>query len=143
MVDIRFNRRVTYDLGFAIAFLLALHGISAFKILIILYLNYAIGTAPLSKPTVAGLTWIFNIGILFANELARGYEFRRNVPALGWLDAYGGLIPRWEVLFNFTVLRLIAFNFDYIWAQGRGASSLLEVSNVAPSRGRLYRDPRR
>jgi len=43
------------------------------------------------------------------------------------LDSYGGLIPRWEILFNITVLRLISFNLDYYWSFNFGSSSPLEV----------------
>jgi len=99
-------------------------------VLSILYINYSIATAPLSKRTVGGFTWIFNIVILFANELTTGYRLGRINPSLAWVDRYGGLIPRWEVLFNITVLRLIAFNFDYLWSIDRRASSSLEVNLV-------------
>jgi hypothetical protein len=120
-----------------------LHGISAVKVLVILWLNYQIATA-LPKQYVTATTWIFNIALLFANELCRGYRFAdilaialppqtTNVDVKptseygAWLDSYGGLIPRWEVLFNITVLRLIAFNLDHLWMTDRRASSPIEV----------------
>lgn len=94
-------------------------------------------------------TWIFNIGILFANELCRGYPYARIAAMLlppqtsqagssfdsNWgtrLDNYGGLIPRWEVLFNITVLRLISFNFDYLWSLEHRAVSPIEVCRNMP-----------
>lgn len=135
--DARLASRVTFDLTFAIVFLLALHGFSIFKVLIILYLNFQIATA-LPKKHAGVATWVFNIGILFANELCHGYQLR-DISALifntspdpaslaATIDGYGGLLPRWEILFNITVLRLIAFNFDYIWMQDRRASSPIEV----------------
>jgi hypothetical protein len=43
------------------------------------------------------------------------------------LDSYGGLMARWEVLFNFTVLRLISFNLDYYWSLNSKVGSPLEV----------------
>lgn len=112
--------------------------------LVILWINYQIATT-LPKQYVTLSTWAFNIGILFANELCQGYQFA-NVAAYvlppqttsvgnkpegnwgAWLDSYGGLIPRWEILFNITVLRLIAFNLDHLWSLDRRASSPLEVS---------------
>ena len=145
--DARMNRRITFDLVFACIFLLALHGISAFKVLFILYLNYQIATA-LPKHYVPVATWVFNIAILFANELSHGYRFndfakwilppettnagyvRGNLryESVGqWVDSYGGLMPRWEILFNICVLRLIAFNFDYVWSLDRRAGSPVEV----------------
>ena len=120
---------------------------SALKIFTILWINYQIATA-LPKHYVAVATWTFNIALLFANELSGGYRFTdvtalllprqmtevgsKSGPGIGeWIDSYGGLVPRWEVLFNITVLRLIAFNFDYLWSMDRRASSPTEVSNLS------------
>lgn len=142
--DARLEQRVSFDVGFAAIFLLALHGFSAFKVLLILYLNFKVATQ-LPKKYVPAATWIFNIGILFANELSRGYPLSgvaglflpSQTSAAGgvgdqtgwgaWIDSYGGLIPRWEVLFNITVLRLISFNLDYYWSLNSSASSSIEV----------------
>ena len=146
VADGRMNQRISFDVGFSLLFLLALHGFSALKVLLILYINYTLAKR-LRKEYLPVATWIFNIGILFANELGKGYPYSdiANVmlpspasatvstqqdPKSDWgtvLDSYGGLIPRWEILFNVTVLRLISFNFDYVWSLNRGASSPVEV----------------
>lgn len=144
--DARLNRRVIYDVFFAALFLVALHGFSAFKVLLILYVNYTLATR-LPTAYVPTVTWIFNIGILFANELCRGYPFEKLVdillpwsasnespsekePLENWgsfLDSYGGLIPRWEIQFNITMLRLISFNLDFYWSLSRAGGGHLEV----------------
>jgi len=146
--DSRLEQRVTFDVGFSLLFLLALHGFSAMKVLTILYINYNIATR-LRKGYVPIVTWVFSIGILFANELGRGYPFTdiaswiqpwsasssehaEQISNTNWataLDSYGGLIPRWEILFNVTVLRLISFNFDYYWSFNRAGGSPIEVCN--------------
>lgn len=130
--------RLNFDFISGLVFITALHGFSALKVLTILYVNYCIAMR-LPRDVMPTVTWIFNITILFANELARGYQFSSaaeamapfytGAPDLGkFLDSYGGLIPRWEVLFNITVLRLIAFNMDYYWSLARDrAGSPLEV----------------
>jgi protein-cysteine N-palmitoyltransferase HHAT len=129
----RFIQRTSFDLYFALVFLAVLHGFSALKILLILYINFKIATK-LPKEYIPPITWIFNIGILFVNEFCHGYHYAsiaKNVfpfsaPASNWgtyLDSYGGLIPRWEILFNFTILRLISFNIDYYWSLDRSRSS--------------------
>ncbi|KAH9823780.1 glycerol uptake protein 1-like [Teratosphaeria destructans] len=147
----RVRRRVDFDVAFAAVFLVALHGVSAMKILVILCVNWQLATA-LPKRYVPAATWAFNVSLLFANELCHGYPFAEvakyilppQTTAAGegdaatqdwgtWLDSYGGLIPRWEILFNITVLRLIAFNFDYIWNLDRRASSPIEKKNLDPS----------
>jgi hypothetical protein len=144
----RLNQRVTFDVGFSILFLVVLHGFSAPKVLMILYINYTIATQ-LNRDYVPAATWIFNIAILFANELGRGYPYsdlanvlsswsysrnsRERDPVADWgsiLDSYGGLNPRWEILFNVTVLRLISFNFDYYWSLNRTGGSPIEVCAI-------------
>ena len=138
--DSRLNQRISFDAGFSLLFIFALHGFSAVKVLLILYINYNVATR-LERKYVPVVTWIFNIGILFANELGRGYPFTNiadatlpwstsEEPKSNWgtvLDSYGGLIPRWEILFNVTVLRLMSFNFDYYWSLDRNGSSAIEV----------------
>ena len=122
--------------------MLALHGISAAKVFTILYVNYQVATA-LPRQYVPAATWIFNIAILFANELCNGYKFSSIASLIlppetskaggqsgnwgDWLDSYGGLIPRWEILFNICVLRLISFNFDYYWSLDHKVMSAVEV----------------
>jgi hypothetical protein len=142
--EARMDQRLSFDYWFAFAFIIALHGTSTVKILPILFINYQIATR-LPKRLIPPATWIFNVGILFANELGRGYKFapivahfvtkpvfaERNHPAMiwaVWMDRRGGLIPRWEVLFNITVLRLISFNLDYYWSLDMRGGSPIEVS---------------
>ena len=130
--DDRFRQRTSFDLYFALIFLTVLHGFSVLKILLILYINFKIATR-ISKEYLPAATWIFNIGILFVNEICHGYHYASvaktvlpfSATASQWgnqLDKYGGLIPRWEILFNFTILRLISFNMDYYWSLGRSPS---------------------
>lgn len=80
--DQRLNQRASFDFGFAIIYLLALHGISTFKILGILYLNYRIVTT-VPRKSVPVATWVFNVGILFANDLGKGYRFKLSPHSLG------------------------------------------------------------
>ncbi|KAI2468709.1 MBOAT-domain-containing protein [Annulohypoxylon bovei var. microspora] len=149
--DQRLNQRASFDFGFALIYLVALHGVSAFKILAILYANYQVATT-LPRKSVPIATWIFNIGTLFANELSKGYKFEAIATFIAgapvnnslldsgsslvswgrWLDSYGGLMGRWEILFNITVLRLISFNLDYYWSLDRRSYSPIE-KQVDPS----------
>lgn len=146
----RLDRRATFDFVFAFIFLTALHGISALRVLLILYLNYQVATK-LPRKHVPAATWIFNICVLFANELSNGYQFRNmasyiSPPVMAivsngiktidselmqfgnWLDSFHGILVRWEILFNTTILRLISFNLDYYWSRDRSNSNALEVS---------------
>lgn len=129
-------------------FITALNGISAIKILAILYLNYKIAKS-FPRKYVPAATWSFGIGILFANEFCGGYPLARTIAywtssdkssqqsaLVQWaeyLDGLGGLIPRWEVLFNITILRMISFNMDYYWSLDSPTASPIEVSLTIPA----------
>lgn len=139
--DARFEQRVSFDFAFAMIFLTALHGASILKVLGILYVNFKIATG-LKAEYIPIVTWAFNMGTLFANELCRGYPFAAAAAMIepegskgaltawaGWLDHFG-LMPRWEILFNITVLRLISFNMDYYWSLDWRAANALEVCGI-------------
>ncbi|KAK2766268.1 glycerol transporter [Arachnomyces sp. PD_36] len=149
--DGRLEQRVSFDLYFALFLLTGLHGISALKVVLILYANYNI-TAKLPKKYIPVATWIFNVGILFANELFNGYQLTALAEFLfpvsdsispeflpspvawaRWLDSLCGLVSRWEILFNITVLRLISYNLDYYWSLDYPSSSPLEKKQLDPS----------
>lgn len=150
--DARLEQRASFDYRFAYIFLAALHGFSALKILAILHINYQIATK-LPRRYIPVATWVFNVCMLFANELSQGYKFAaiaRHItpppevksvldgdPFLVqwgvWLDQHGGLLSRWEILFNITVLRLISFNLDYYFSLDQRSGSPLEVCPTNPS----------
>jgi hypothetical protein len=148
--EARLRQRTSFDRAFAIFYLVALHGFSAAKILFILAINYKLATN-LPKKYIPPVTWAFGICILFANELGKGFQFRdmaRFITGDGtadfvtgkpllvelgeWLDSYGGIMRRWEILFNITVLRLVSFNLDYFWSLDRRGSSPIEVNLSQP-----------
>ena len=130
----RLEQRASFDYVFAILYLFILHGFSAFKVLLILNINYRLATG-LPKRYIPLATWAFNIPVLFANELCQGYHYKDIASYLApplvewgaWMDSYGGLMSRWEVLFNLTILRLISFNLDYYWSVDKRNASSLEV----------------
>lgn len=145
--DNRMKQRTTFDFIFALIFLLALHGSSSLKVLTILFLNYKVAKT-LPRRFVPPATWIFNILVLLGNEIFKGYKYRNMAAALSseadgpstlialgaWLDNHGGIIGRWEILFNITILRLISFNLDYYWSLNdhSSSSSPLEVRPPPP-----------
>lgn len=109
-------QRFNFDIAFALVFLFVLHGISTVKIVGLLTVNFYISRIEDRRVALA-LTWVFGIACLFANELLEGYPLAILSPSLGWIDAqFGGLMPRWDVHFKFTMLRMVSFNVDYLRA---------------------------
>ena len=134
--DQQFSRRVAFDIIFSIIYLTFLHGFSIFKIFIILTINYIIAVKYAGSIANPILTWTFNLAILFLNEMFDGYKYGRVFPWLiagegsGFghaLDELGGFMPRWEIHFNITMLRLISFNMDYYWSYHHEGGAVMEV----------------
>ncbi|KAJ5826080.1 Glycerol uptake protein 1 [Penicillium riverlandense] len=148
--DAQLEQRMRFDFGFGLVFLAAIHGLSALKILFIFNINYRIAKN-LPRSYVPAATWVFNICTLFANELCHGYPLEPIAMALSpgsgtpgdkgtllvqWartLDGFGGLMPRWEVLFKVTLLRLISFNMDYYWSLNYPSASPIEKKQLDPA----------
>lgn len=161
--EARLEQRTSFDYFFALVFLAALHGFSMIKVLAILYINYQLATG-LPRKYVPVATWTFNVAILFANELCDGYMYKDLAAVLSgasphlirtspvdnslvswgaWMDSWGGIMSRWEILFNITVLRLISFNLDYYWSLNYRSASPIEVAPALPSFRRELRNVRR
>lgn len=111
-----------FNLFFSFVFLFVIHGINTFKITGLLGVNFYIAKNTTGRTAII-LSWVFGVGLLFANELFEGYPFRRIFPPLAFLDQYGGILPRWDVNFNFSMIRMISFNMDYFQATADVPSS--------------------
>ncbi|KAF8438295.1 MBOAT, membrane-bound O-acyltransferase family-domain-containing protein [Terfezia claveryi] len=137
--DQRLSRRINFDLIFSFIFLAFLHGLSIFKLLFILTINYVIAMKYAGTIANPILTWIFNIGMLFLNEMFQGYRFAHMLPWLAAgegggfghaMDELGGFMPRWEIHFNITMLRLVSFNMDYYWSHHHEGGSVMEKRHL-------------
>ena len=84
--------------------LVALHGSSAFKILLIMTLNFLIARSCRDSWLAPALTWTFNGLVLFANDIYHGYQFSSLGPSLSYL----------VFLFVLVFLQLRAFFFSRI-----------------------------
>ncbi|KAL5526721.1 GUP1 [Sanghuangporus sanghuang] len=120
---------IPFIIGFSIVFLLSLHGASILKILFILSVNYGIAKVFGSSKANPLLTWIFNMGVLFAIERNNGFRFASLSPSLASLDGITGAYARWFIPFNITMLRLVSFNMDYYWACNALKSSRHVIPN--------------
>ncbi|KAL0075901.1 MBOAT, membrane-bound O-acyltransferase family-domain-containing protein [Phycomyces blakesleeanus] len=93
-----------------------IHGTNLIKILAIVFASFGIGRLTRGSLWNPLLTWCFNLGILFLNDMYKGYKFASILgPQFAWLDSHSGIMPRWHILFNFVMLRLISYNMDYYW----------------------------
>lgn len=116
-----------FSLLFSCIFLFALFGLSLIKILILVLFPFVLSS--IKPKSLAGplITWIYCIGILFLNYAYQGYKFGHIAKSLAWMDAINGVGLRWQITFNFTILRMISFSMDKFWAYESSSNSRLEV----------------
>ena len=104
------RKRTYFDLAFGIVFLVGAHGVNILKIGFHLTINYLIGKLIKDKKTAIWATWIYGVLTLFLNDWYGMTRF--GIPLLD--QSFKGIIARWDVFYNFTLLRMISFNLDYI-----------------------------
>ncbi|PWN39449.1 putative GUP1-Multimembrane-spanning protein essential for proton symport of glycerol [Ceraceosorus guamensis] len=112
------SRRIFLGL-FTGLFILALHGSNAVKLLLLLAFNFVLARTCAGKVYAPILIWTINIGALFLVHWNEGFAWSVWTPALGFLDNYTGLLPRWQINFNISMLRLVSFAMDLHWARLR------------------------
>lgn len=103
-------KRTHFDFVFGLAFLYTAHGTNSLRILIHLLISYAIAKKIPNHKVATYLTWIYGILSLFLNAQFRSMPF--GIAAID--NGFKGIIARWDVFFNFTMLRMISFNLDYL-----------------------------
>ena len=109
-------QKLTFDLYFGLFFIVVAHGVNTFRVLIHVVIMFAIARILRNQRKAATiLCWVYGIGTLFFNSKYDTYPFGDVLPFLSFLDtAYKGLIKRWDVFYNFTLLRILSHNLDYL-----------------------------
>ncbi|KAJ6359543.1 hypothetical protein OIU77_003701 [Salix suchowensis] len=99
----------------SLAYLSYLHGACILFILSIASLNFLLVKMFAQTKYFSPVLWLFNIFFLLCNRVYEGYSFSIFGQQLAYLDNYRGTF-RWHICFNFVILRMISFGYDYNWA---------------------------
>ena len=94
-----FRRRVEFICLFNLLLVGLLHGMNALLLVSIVLVNFITTKFVQVRPKL--VSWIFNLVSLFLVHHS-GFSFN-----------YSGLFPRWNILYNLTMLRLLSFSLDY------------------------------
>ncbi|OWB57423.1 hypothetical protein B5S28_g3366 [[Candida] boidinii] len=106
--------KLTFDAIFGLVFLFGAHGFNCFKILFHVVLSYLIVRYSPNSYTAKWILWTYGLSTLFINDKYRSVKYGDIIGVLSFMDGFKGIIPRWDVFFNFTLLRLLSFNLDYL-----------------------------
>ncbi|ODV84687.1 hypothetical protein CANARDRAFT_200197 [[Candida] arabinofermentans NRRL YB-2248] len=107
--------RLTFDLIFGLVFLFGAHGYNCLKMLFHVLVMFLLGRlSSKNRKLSIALIWIYGVSTLFINDKYRSISYHQIWRPLTFMDDFEGIIARWDVFFNFTLLRMISFNMDYI-----------------------------
>ena len=122
----RHSRLALFHCAMGLGYALYLHGPRITFMLALVLANYFI-IAPLCKVlsfrTWLACVWVFHIGILLINDRYSGYSFAALFGAPSAVDTFGEIMP-WNVVFNMSTLRMIAYCIDYEEALHRGSGEM-------------------
>lgn len=100
----------------SIIFCYVLHGAFIFFMFLFAAANYAIARTFLGSNVNIYVTWIFNLLVLYCNEVFSGYKFGDVFGTqFAFLDQHKGMFP-WFWVFNMSMLRMVSFNTDLFWS---------------------------
>ncbi|KAL6939441.1 hypothetical protein ACO0RG_003279 [Hanseniaspora osmophila] len=107
---------ITFDTIFGFPFLFVLHGVNCLRPLTHLAMFFVLSRSLRKHKRVATLLiWLYGISSLFINVKFRLLKYGDMLPILSSLDSWNtGIVKRWDVFYNFTLLRLLSYNLDYI-----------------------------
>ncbi|CCK72893.1 putative O-acyltransferase KNAG_0M00400 [Huiozyma naganishii CBS 8797] len=110
--------RLRFDLFFGLFFLWVAHGVNAVRILLHMFTMFiVVRVLKRHRRYATAFNWVYGIGTLFINDHLRTMPLSRLASCLSFLDddvRFRGIIPRWDVFFNFTLLRIISYNLDFL-----------------------------
>lgn len=104
------HKRTTFDFSFGLVFLFALHGVNSLRVLLHVIIMYVMIRKIKNTSHARAALWIYGVFTLFFNEKFKSVPFY--IPLLD--NGFKGIVARWEVFFNITLLRILSFNLDYL-----------------------------
>jgi protein-cysteine N-palmitoyltransferase HHAT len=115
------NKRILFDFVFGFIFLFVLHGINMIKILFLIGMLHGITYLFIKqKQYKMGklALFFFGVGTLFFNVKFRKWKYGDILSVLGFMDSmFKGIVARWDVFYNFMLLRLLSYEFDLLEAE--------------------------
>lgn len=102
--------RISFDMVFGLLYAYVLHGSNCVRIAVHVLVMFAMARF-IERPKVAKLAlWTYGVATLFVN-----HEWKEMPLHVGFLDnGFQGIVARWDVFYNFSLLRILSYNLDYL-----------------------------
>lgn len=125
--------RTLFDLVFGAVFLFALHGVNTIRVMLHIVVMYVIARHTKKTNFARWALWTYGVFTLFFNEKFKYIPY--SIPALD--NGFKGIIERWEVFYNFTLLRILSYNLDYLEKRDQAPSQPVKIPAELDDRQRL------
>ncbi|XP_034689607.1 putative membrane-bound O-acyltransferase C24H6.01c isoform X3 [Vitis riparia] len=99
----------------SLIYLAYLHGACIIFVLSIASANFLLVKIFARTKYFSLVLWTFNLFFLMYNRINEGYSFCTFGQHWAYLDNFRGTF-RWHICFNFVILRMISFGYDFHWA---------------------------
>ncbi|XP_034689606.1 putative membrane-bound O-acyltransferase C24H6.01c isoform X2 [Vitis riparia] len=99
----------------SLIYLAYLHGACIIFVLSIASANFLLVKIFARTKYFSLVLWTFNLFFLMYNRINEGYSFCTFGQHWAYLDNFRGTF-RWHICFNFVILCMISFGYDYCWA---------------------------
>ncbi|CBI41053.3 unnamed protein product, partial [Vitis vinifera] len=99
----------------SLIYLAYLHGACIIFVLSIASANFLLVKIFARTKYFSSALWTFNLFFLIYNRIHEGYSFSTFGQHWAYLDNFRGAF-RWHICFNFVILRMISFGYDFHWA---------------------------
>ncbi|WPK27262.1 hypothetical protein PUMCH_004640 [Australozyma saopauloensis] len=128
------KKRTTFDLMFGLVFFFALHGVNTIRIMLHVVVMYYLARRLKNGSHARLALWTYGVFTLFFNEKFKLVPFH-----VAFLDegAFKGIVLRWEVFYNISLLRILSYNLDYLEKREQAPAKPVKVPDNLDDRERL------
>ncbi|CCE65048.1 hypothetical protein TPHA_0J02280 [Tetrapisispora phaffii CBS 4417] len=116
LIVLKSTNKIKFDCIFGMIFIFALHGVNSIRlmshVLVVFILSHLLRN---NRKTATIVIWSYAIFSLFFNSIFWNYPLGQILDILSPIDSsFKGIIERWDVFYNFTLLRILSYNLDYL-----------------------------
>ena len=116
VVEFGKTSKISFDFACGLVFVCFMYGINSVKLLTHAFIFFTlVHSLKRKRLTAAFAIWSYGIFALFINQRIKSFPFNNIAIILSPMDQwYKGIVPRWELFFNFTLLRLLSYSMDFL-----------------------------
>ncbi|EJS41472.1 gup2p [Saccharomyces arboricola H-6] len=141
-IFVRFSKcsKKNFDFACGLVFIFFMYGINSIKLLTHAFIFFTLAHSLKRRRLMAAFAvWSYGIFTLFINQKIKNLPFNNIATILNPMDHwYKGIVPRWDLFFNFTLLRLLSYSMDFLerWHEKLSPQTSINYADRRPEFGK-------